>query len=81
METLENGLVLLAISDPQANYSSCSFRVESGSFQDPEEFPGMAHFLEHLLFMGSKKYPDVNEHGFFFTNNGGYSNAWTGKIL
>lgn len=74
---LENGLTLLVISDPEANYSAAAIRVDAGSFQDPEEYPGLAHFLEHLLFLGSEKFPDPNEHGLFFTNNGGFSNAWT----
>ncbi|RAL63564.1 hypothetical protein DID88_003608 [Monilinia fructigena] len=31
--------------------------VNVGNFSDPEDFPGMAHAVEHLLFMGTKKYP------------------------
>ena len=32
--------------------------VGVGTFFDPPECQGLAHFLEHLLFMGSKKYPE-----------------------
>jgi secreted Zn-dependent insulinase-like peptidase len=34
--------------------------VKVGSFSDPPEIPGMAHFLEHMVFMGSEKYPQVS---------------------
>lgn len=29
---------------------------------DPDDIPGLAHFLEHLLFMGTTKYPEENEY-------------------
>ena len=32
------------------------------SFSDPPEIQGLAHFLEHMIFMGSKKYPEENEY-------------------
>lgn len=36
--------------------------LPSGFFADPDEIPGLAHFLEHLLFMGTEKYPKENEY-------------------
>jgi len=36
--------------------------VGVGSFSDPPEVQGMAHFLEHMVFMGSEKYPQVLKH-------------------
>lgn len=33
--------------------------VGVGSFSDPSEIQGLAHFLEHMIFMGSEKYPKV----------------------
>ena len=50
-------------------------RAGSASEQTGEE--GMAHFLEHMLFMGTEKYPSENEYAEFITNNGGYNNAFT----
>ena len=44
---------------------------------DPVELPGLAHFLEHMLFLGTKKYPDEAEYDKFVQSHGGYSNAWT----
>lgn len=37
----------------------------------------MAHYLEHMLFMGSTKYPDENEYDSFLSQSGGSSNAFT----
>eukprot|EP00854_Cymbomonas_tetramitiformis_P016899 gene16899-20080_t len=48
-----------------------------GSFSDPLEIQGLSHFLEHMLFMGSKKYPCENEYDKFLTDHGGMSNAFT----
>lgn len=50
-----------------------------GSFHNPEEIPGLAHFLEHLLFMGTEKYPHENEYGRFLNEHGGHSNAFTAE--
>lgn len=48
-----------------------------GSLSDPAELPGLAHFVEHMLFMGSKKYPIENEYDKFITDHGGSTNAYT----
>ena len=48
-----------------------------GCALDPKPLYGVAHFLEHMLFMGTQKYPAENEYAEFITNNGGYNNAWT----
>ncbi len=49
--------------------------VRSGSFQDTT--PGLAHFCEHMLFLGTKKYPEEGEYAQFLSSNGGYDNAYT----
>jgi len=38
---------------------------------------GLSHYLEHMLFMGSAKYPDENEYDDYLTKHGGSSNAFT----
>lgn len=42
-----------------------------GSFSDPKDVPGMAHFLEHMVFMGSKKFPKENDFDAFIKKSGG----------
>jgi nardilysin len=51
--------------------------VGVGAMYDPPECQGMAHFLEHLLFMGSKKYPEENAYDSFMSKHGGDDNAYT----
>ena len=51
--------------------------VKAGSYDDPKECQGMAHFLEHMLFMGTKEYPDENAYDVFVNTHGGSDNAYT----
>ena len=74
---LNNGLQALIISDPEAVESGAMLSVNVGSFEDPEEYPGLAHFLEHMLFLGTKKYPIESEYQQYITKNGGQANAFT----
>lgn len=48
-----------------------------GSFSDPKRVQGLAHFLEHMIFMGSKKYPTENEYDSYISKCGGFDNAVT----
>lgn len=41
------------ISDPKTEKSAGSMDVNIGSAYDPKSIPGIAHFLEHMVFMGS----------------------------
>ncbi len=75
--TLDNGLKVILLSDPKLNKSSASLVVHVGQIDDPDNRPGLAHFLEHMLFLGTKKYPDVADYGNYLRSNGGYSNAYT----
>ena len=52
---LDNGIKYTVIKDPNINYSSVACCVGVGSAMDPKDFNGLAHFLEHMLFLGSKK--------------------------
>ena len=74
---LSNGLEAYLISDPGVHQSCAAVAVEAGSWQDPEEYPGMAHFLEHMLFMGTKPYPNEAEYLTYITEHGGERNAYT----
>lgn len=75
---LGNGLEALLIHDPTTDKSSAAMDVRVGHLSDPEQFQGLAHFCEHLLFMGTEKYPRENEYSEFLQNHSGSSNAYTG---
>lgn len=74
---LENKLRCLLIQDDEADKSAAAMDVNVGCALDSKEFFGTAHFLEHMLFMGSEKYPNENEYSDYIKNKGGYSNAFT----
>ena len=75
--TLGNGLKVYLLSDPKFNMSSASMAVEVGSLDNPENREGTAHFLEHMLFLGTEKFPDVDEYSEYLRTFGGYANAYT----
>ena len=75
---LANGLRVLLIHDTVAERSAASMAVECGHFSDPPLRQGMAHFLEHMLFLGTESYPEPGEYQSFIAQHGGNNNAWTG---
>jgi insulysin len=74
---LGNGLEVLLISEAKADQSAASVSVGAGSWSDPLEYPGMAHFCEHMLFLGTKKYPNDNEFSTLISDYAGMTNAFT----
>eukprot|EP01035_Chromulina_nebulosa_P061131 gene61131-83620_t len=78
---LENGLRVLLVSDAKFNKSGASLVVNVGQIDDPADREGLAHFLEHMLFLGTEKYPDVAEYGNYMRQNGGYNNAYTASDI
>lgn len=74
---LDNGLEVLLISDKQARQAAAALDVFVGSGADPKKHQGLAHFLEHMLFLGTKKYPEADEYQSFLAANGGKHNAYT----
>ena len=75
--TLPNGLISVLVSDPSTDKSAAALAVYRGSYDDPEGRAGLAHFLEHMLFLGTTKYPDVDDYQNFITTHGGTFNAYT----
>ncbi|EDO18726.1 hypothetical protein Kpol_1055p83 [Vanderwaltozyma polyspora DSM 70294] len=75
---LPNKFKALLIHDASTDKSAASLDVNIGAFQDPKNLQGLAHFCEHLLFMGSKKFPNENEYSSYLNKHGGSSNAYTG---
>ncbi|CAK9295952.1 unnamed protein product, partial [Gordionus sp. m RMFG-2023] len=74
---LKNKLKVLLISDPEADKAAAALDVHIGNLKDPKTIPGLAHFCEHMLFMGTKKYPSENEYSKFLNEHSGCSNAYT----
>eukprot|EP00126_Sphaerothecum_destruens_P011640 Sdes_comp20939_c0_seq1m18464 len=74
---LSNGLVALLLSDSASDIASAALSVKVGSSSDPEDYLGLAHFCEHVLFMGTQKYPEENDYQKFLASHGGLSNAYT----
>ncbi len=75
--TLDNKMVVLLVSDPQAVKSLSALVVPLGSLEDPDSHPGLAHFLEHMTLMGSKNYPQPDSLAEFLKMHGGSHNAST----
>ena len=72
---LENGLKVTLISQPPTNENeempcAASMVVGAGFYHEPRGIPGLAHFCEHLLFMGSEKYPEENTFEQFVAKHG-----------
>ncbi|KAL6542868.1 hypothetical protein OROHE_010388 [Orobanche hederae] len=79
---LENGLCCLVVHDPSISQNekkaAASMAVGLGSFADPKDAQGLAHFLEHMLFLGSTAFEKENEFDLYLSEHGGFSNAVTG---
>jgi len=58
-----------------AKVEAASVHVQAGHFDDT--IPGLAHFHEHMLFLGTKKYPSEDEYEAFLSAHGGSCNAYT----
>ncbi|MEC9169312.1 MAG: insulinase family protein, partial [Pseudomonadota bacterium] len=76
--TLPNGLRAMLCHTPEASESFVSMAVRAGHFYDPNDCQGLAHLLEHMLFMGSRHLPKPNAINGFIEQHGGTINAWTG---
>lgn len=75
--TLKNKLRVLLISDAAAEKSAAALDVYIGHNQNPADRQGLAHFLEHMLFLGTEKYPEAGEYQAFISQHGGNHNAFT----
>lgn len=64
-------------TDAKEKLAACSLCIDVGSFSDPPDIQGLAHFLEHMIFMGSAKYPSENEFDKYIKKCGGSDNAQT----
>ncbi len=77
---LTNGLRVLLISDPEEEKAAASLDVHIGSAMNPAGRDGLAHFLEHMLFLGTNKYPKADDFHQYIAAHGGQRNAYTGLL-
>ncbi|KAL6254476.1 hypothetical protein P5V15_014529 [Pogonomyrmex californicus] len=72
---LSNKMKVVLISDPTTDRSAVTLDVNIGHMCDPDDLPGLAHVCEHMLSLGTKKYPQENDYAKYLTENGGKFNA------
>ncbi|MEH6402234.1 MAG: pitrilysin family protein [Sneathiella sp.] len=74
--TLENGLEVVVIEDHRAPVVTHMVWYKIGSADEPSGKSGIAHFLEHLMFKGTRSVPS-GEFSSIVAKNGGQDNAFT----
>lgn len=74
---LGNEMHVVLVSDPEIKHAGAALEIDVGASFDPKDIPGLAHFLEHMLFMGSRKYSNVSHFKDFVGLHGGKTNAFT----
>ena len=74
---LENGMEVVVIPDRRAPVVTHMVWYRNGSADDPPLKSGIAHFLEHLMFKGTKTHPP-GEFSQMVADLGGQENAFTG---
>lgn len=78
-ETLANGLRVTLRHAPDLKRSAAALRVAAGSHDVPAAWPGLAHFLEHLLFLGTERFPASQGLMAYVQGHGGQVNARTSE--
>lgn len=78
---LDNELPVIFVHRPEEGKAGAALAVSRGSNDDLPEHEGIAHFLEHMLFLGTEKYPNPDDYSEFITKNGGNRNAYTATEL
>lgn len=74
---LNNDMTVLLVSDAKATKSLAAVSIPVGSIENPDSQLGLAHYLEHMVLMGSKKYPEPSSFSEFLQKHGGSHNAST----
>lgn len=75
--TLANGLQLVLRHAPHLKRAAAALRVHAGSHDAPAKWPGLAHFLEHLFFLGIDRFPLEDGLMRYVQSLGGQVNAST----
>ena len=78
-ETLANGLRVTLRHAPDLKRCAAALRVAAGSHDVPLAWPGLAHFLEHLLFLHTERFPAGQGLMAYVQGHGGQVNARTNE--
>lgn len=76
---LKNGLTLITINMPHLDSVTSLVAVGAGSRYESKKINGISHFLEHMFFKGSKKYPTAEIISTLIDGIGAINNAFTVK--
>jgi predicted Zn-dependent peptidase len=79
LQTLKNGLTLITIPMPHLDSVTTLLAVNAGSRYETKKINGLSHFLEHMFFKGSRKYPTTEQIAEIFDGIGAINNAATSK--
>ena len=74
---LKNGLTLVTQAKKETQTSSIVVLVKAGAKHEPHESSGISHFVEHMVFKGTKNIPDPTKLSAVIENVGGFMNAST----
>ncbi len=72
-----NGLRVTLVHQPDATQAAALVKVAAGSHDEPDNWPGLAHLLEHMLFSGGQRWPDEGRLMSWVQAQGGQVNATT----
>lgn len=79
LKTLSNGLTLITIDLPHLDSVTTLVAVGAGSRYETKTISGTSHFLEHMFFKGSRKYPSAEQIATLVDGIGAVNNAATDK--
>lgn len=77
--TLKNGLTLVTYNMPHLDSVTTLVAVGAGSRYETKKINGISHFLEHMFFKGSRKYPSAEKIANIVDSIGAVNNAATDK--
>ena len=77
--TLKNGLTLITVPMPHLDSVTTLVAVGAGSRYETRNINGISHFLEHMFFKGSRKYPSAEQISTLVDGIGAVNNAATDK--
>ncbi len=79
LNNLKNGLTLITVNLPHLDSVTTMIAVGAGSRYETKQINGISHFLEHMFFKGSRKYPTAEQIANLVDGIGAINNAATDK--